>query len=289
MTTQHAEAGSAALPGLLDTHCHLVDLQRLRYPWLTQVPPLQRNFSFVDSRVQAREAGVSHTIYMEVDGAEELMFDEVAFAASLGAPLVGIVAACRPESAGFADYLEQVATQPLVKGLRRILHTQPDALAQQAGFAENLRRLARHDLSFDICVRQDQLATAQALARACPDVQFVLDHCGNPEIRNGDLALWRDAIRSLAVLPNVACKVSGIVTHANPKHWRVSDLRPVFEHVIECFSWDRVVWGSDWPVCTLAAPLGVWVAATHALLAGASTDETERLFSRNAARVYRVG
>ena len=280
---------SAAPPPLIDTHCHLVDLQRLRYPWLTQVPRLQRDFSFTDYRVQARDAGVSHAIYMEVDVAEELMLDEVAFAASLGAPLVGIIAACRPESAGFAAYLDQVATQPLVKGLRRILHTQPDALAQQPGFTENLRRLARHSLTFDICVRQNQLAIAQALARACPDVQFVLDHCGNPEIRNGELASWRDSMQSIAALPNVVCKISGIVTHADPSGWSAADLRPVFEHVIECFGWDRVVWGSDWPVCTLAAPLGAWVAATRELLAGASADETTRLFSRNAARVYRVG
>ena len=156
---------------------------------------------------------------MEVDVADELIADEVAFAAGLGAPLIGIVATCRPES---------------------------------PGFAANLRLLARHGLSFDLCVRQSQLPIAQSLARACPDLQFVLDHCGNPEILNGDLAAWRTSMKSIADLPNV-------------------------------------VWGSDWPVCTLAAPLGRWVDATRALLSGASADETARLFGRNAERVYRIG
>ena len=284
-----AEASGRAPPRLIDTHCHLVDLERLRYPWLAQVPSLQKHFSFADYCAQAHAAGVRNAIYMEVDVAEELMLDEVAFAASLGAPLLGIVAACRPESAGFAAYLEQVTAEPLVRGLRRILHTQPDGLALQAGFAANLRRLARYRLTFDICVRQDQLPVAQALARACPDVQFVLDHCGNPEISKGDLAPWRHAMRSLSALPNVVCKLSGLVTHADPHRWSVADLCPVLEHVIECFGWDRVVWGSDWPVCTLAAPLGVWVAATRELMAGASADETARLFNRNAERVYCVG
>ena len=87
----------------------------------------------------------------------------------------------------------------------------------------------------------------------------------------------------------MVCKISGIVTHADRLGWSVADLRPVFEHVIACFGWDCVVWGSDWPVCTLAAPLGRWVEATRELLAGASADETARLFGRNAERVYRIG
>ena len=279
---------NATGPGLLDTHCHLVDLQRLRYPWLQQVPALQRNFSFDDYRAQAQAGGVTAAIYMEVDVAEDLMLEEVAFAASLGAPLAGIIAACRPESAGFAAYLDSVSAEPLVKGLRRVLHTAPDGLAEQALFVANLRLLARHGLSFDLCVRQDQLPIALALARACPDVQFVLDHCGNPEISTGALASWRAGLNSLAALPNVACKISGIVTHADPQHWRVADLRPVFEHVIACFGWSRVVWGSDWPVCTVAAPLGRWVDATRELVSGASPSEVERLFGANARRIYRL-
>ena len=287
MNTPRPESpDKAAWPGLIDTHCHLVELQRLRYPWLQQVPALQRNFSFDDYWAQASAAGVVGAIYMEVDVAEDLMRDEVAFAASLGAPLVGIIAACRPESAGFAAYIDSVSAEPLVKGLRRVLHTAPDGLAEQAGFAANLRLLARHGLSFDLCVRQDQIPVALALARACPDVQFVLDHCGNPEISGGDLAQWRTGLRALAALPNLACKLSGIVTHADPLRWSVAELRPVFDHVIECFGWDRVVWGSDWPVCTLAAPLGRWVEATRELVSGASSSEIERLLGANARRIY---
>lgn len=249
---QHVEMASAGLQPLIDTHCHLVDLQRLRYPWLARVPALQRDFRFDAYRAQAQQCDVTGAIYLEVDVAEEQMADEVAFAAGLGAPRIDVVAGCRPESSGFADYLQQIMAEPLVKGLRRVLHTQPDALAQQPGFAANLRMLARHDLSFDLCVRQSQLPIALSLARACPDVQFVLDHCGNPEICDGDLVAWRNSMQSIAALHNVACKISGIVTHADPQLWSVSDLRPVFEHVIECFGWNRVVWGTTgrsalWP------------------------------------------
>ncbi len=117
---------------------------------------------------------------------------------------------------------------------------------------------------------------------------FVLDHCGVPNVRDRELDPWRADIAALAKLPNVACKISGIVAYADPAGWTVDDLRPFVEHVIAVFGWDRVVWGSDWPVCTTTADLTRWVAATHALIAGASDSEKERLLSTNATRIYRL-
>ena len=138
-------------------------------------------------------------------------------------------------------------------------------------------------------MRANQLPLARALIEQCPEVQFVLDHCGNPDIRGGQLDQWRNEMRLLAVLPNVACKVSGIVTQVDPQGWGADDLRPVIEHVVDRFGWDRVVWGSDWPVCTLSAPLGRWMDATQQLLADESLEQTVRLFSRNAQRIYQIG
>jgi len=279
-------AGGA--PKRIDTHCHLIYLQRLRYPWLHQVPPLNQDFMLEDYLAPARAAGITDVVYMEVDVDESQMEAEIAFASGLGENLKGVVAACRPESTGFAAYLERIATNPRVKGVRRVLHTQPDALSQQKRFATNLRRLAQHGLSFDLCVRSDQLPIARQLVQQCPDVQFVLDHCGNPDLRSGKLDAWRADMQALAVLPNVACKMSGIMTQADPLKLNTDQFRPVFDHVIAVFGWDRVLWGSDWPVCTLAAPLERWMDTTRALVSDASDDQTVRLFSRNAERIYRI-
>lgn len=275
-------------PSLIDTHCHLVYLQRLQYPWLNQVPALNRDFMLEDYLAQARAAGITDVVYMEMDVDEAQMETEISFASGLGDSLRAVIGACRPESSGFPAYLERVATNPRLKGLRRVLHTQPDGLAEQKRFVSNLRRLSRHGLTFDLCLRANQLHVAKFLAEQCPDVQFVLDHCGNPDIGSGNLASWRKSIQTLAALPNVACKMSGIVTQADPQEWTAEDLRPAVEHVITSFGWDRVVWGSDWPVCTLAAPLGRWMDSTRQLVADASYDETARLFSSNAARIYRL-
>lgn len=274
---------------IIDTHLHLIHLDRLSYPWLEGVPALKRSFTLDDYLTQARPAGIAGMIHMEVDVAEAEMQAETDLVTGLGNGVIAAIAACRPESSSFPAYLEQAAANPRVKGFRRILHTQPDELGRHPLFAGNLRRLAAHGLSFDICVLPRQIPIAVDLARQCPDVQFILDHCGVPSVKDRERDPWRDHIRAIAALPNVACKISGIVAYADPAAWTVDDLRPYVEHVIEAFGWDRVVWGSDWPVCTLTADLTRWVAATRTLIAGAGIDEQEQLMSRNAERIYRLG
>jgi predicted TIM-barrel fold metal-dependent hydrolase len=271
---------------IVDTHCHLIYLDKLSYPWLAGLPALNRNFPLTDYWPQAKAAGITDVVHMEVDVATSDMEAETEFIAGLGKPVVALIPSCRPEEDGFAKYVERAAAVAGVKGFRRVLHTQPDELGTRPIFAENLRHLASRNLSFDLCVLPRQLPIATKLARKCPDVQFIVDHCGVPNVKDRELDPWRQNMRSLAALPNVACKISGIVAYGDPVNWTGADLKPFFEHCIEAFGWDRVVWGSDWPVCTLTADLGRWVAATHELLAGTSDGEKERLLSRNAERIY---
>ena len=273
---------------IIDTHLHLIYQDRLRYPWITDVPKLQRDFPLQEYLKEAIELGIEAAIHMEVDVATEDQEAETALVTGLGSPVTAAIASCRPESADFPASLDRIAGNPAVRGLRRILHTSPDDLALAPIFAENLRRLSEHGLSFDLCVLGRQLPIAIRLARDCPDVRFVLDHCGVPDIAAQALDPWRDGITQLAALPNVACKISGVVAYAGAE-WTTADLRPYVEHCIEAFGWDRVVWGSDWPVCTLTADLTRWVRATHELTSGCTESERERLFSLNAQRIYRLG
>ncbi len=270
---------------IIDTHLHLVNRDALRYPWIDNAPALQRNALPERYWAEARAAGITAALHMEVDVADADRDAETAWVTSLGLPAI---ASCRPEDPGFPAYLDRVAANPKVKGLRRILHESADELGQRPIFAENLRRLAGTGLSFDLCVLARQLPIAATLVRACPDVPFILDHCGVPDIKAKALDPWRAGITALAALPNLACKISGIVAYTDPAGWTTDDLRPYVEHCIESFGWDRVVWGSDWPVCTLTADLTRWVAATRSLISRASADEQERLLSRNAERIYRL-
>ncbi len=278
---------------IIDTHLHLIDRSRLRYPWLANVPALNRDFSHNTYAREAAQAGIAAALHMEVDvdpadiEAESEVVRELSQAPET--LIRGAIAACRPEEPGFPDYLERVRADGLVKGLRRVLHVVPDDVSESLLFRENIRLLSGTGLPFDLCLRADQLDKGIALADAAPNGQFVLDHCGNPDIRAKAEHPWQESIAELARRPNVAAKISGIITNADPARWTATDLRPTVEHVIGCFGWDRVVWGSDWPVCTLAGALTAWVAATHAVLEGASLDERRKLLSGNANRLWKLG
>lgn len=277
---------------IFDTHLHLIDQSALRYPWLAGVPALNRDFSYDEYAVQARRAGIEGALHMEVDVDPADIEAETgrvkALSREKASLLRGAIASCRPEAPGFAAYLERQRADPFVKGFRRVLHVVPDELSEGALFRENIKRLAGSGLTFDLVVLPHQIPKAIALADLAPDVQFVLDHCGVPDIKGGAEHPWREHMAEIARRPNVVGKISGVVAYADAGSWTVETLLPYVEHTIECFGWDRVVWGSDWPVCTLGGGLATWIAATHALLAGTSADERQQLLSGNAKRLWRL-
>jgi len=276
---------------LIDTHQHLWDLRRFPYSWCAGLPALNRNFLLADYARAAAGLGITKTVFMECDVDEPHALEEAREIQRLAGeePLIaGIVASGRPEHADFPRHLAELAKLPLVRGVRRVLHTQPDALSQSPQFAEHIRLLPEFGFTFDLCVLARQLPLAFALAEACPSVNFILDHCGVPDVKAGALDPWRDEIARLARLPNVACKISGLVAYADPATWTAEQLRPWVDHVLEHFGWDRVVWGGDWPVCTISATLRQWVEALRTLLAGSSPGQRALLYHLNAERIYRV-
>jgi len=270
---------------IIDTHLHYLD--KFRYPWLDAEPPLNRQWDWPSYWAEASALGIDTAIHMEVDALQQQAEAEAAFVLGLDPHIAGAIAQARPESADFPALLERLAANPGVKGVRRLLQNNPDELSAGETFRANVRRIAAHRMTFDLCLLPPQLPVATALAAACPDVQFVLDHCGNPPIASGDIASWRRDLAALAKLPNVSGKISGIIIHA-PKGWTAETLHPAVEHVIESFGWDRVVFGSDRPVLTLNGTLTQWVEALKDIVSKASTTEQEKLFFRNAERIYRL-
>jgi predicted TIM-barrel fold metal-dependent hydrolase len=289
---------------IIDTHQHLWDLDLFSYAWLAGAEPpprsaaagrpvLNRSFRMADYLAATAGLGVEKSVHLEADVDEPLMLAETRYILALADqpdnPLEGVVACGRPEHTDFRNYLDQIVGHPKLKGVRRILHTQPDALGQSLIFKDHVRSLAGYGLSFDICVLARQLPIAIALVKHCPDVTFILDHCGVPQVKEKVLDPWRAHIREIAAFSNVYCKVSGVVAYADPTSWTLEDLRPYVEHVIECFGRDRVMFGSDWPVCTLSATYRQWVEALLSLTASASLSDRIKLFHDNATRVYRLG
>jgi predicted TIM-barrel fold metal-dependent hydrolase len=277
---------------IVDTHQHLWDLDLFRYAWLDALPPLNRSFRMPDYLAAAKGLNVVKSVHLEADVDEAYMLDEtrhlLALADQPGNPLEGIVACGRPDSEAFGFYLEKIAGHPKLKGIRRVLHTQPDEVGQGVTFINTVATLSDYGLSFDICVLARQLPIAIKLVSKCPDVVFILDHCGVPQVKERILDPWRSYITELAKFPNVSCKISGLVAYADPERWSAEDLRPFVEHAIASFGWDRVLFGSDWPVCTLSASYRQWVEALQAITQGAAEVNQRKLFYDNAVRVYRL-
>jgi len=273
---------------IIDTHLHLVYPDRLTYPWLSGAPAINRPWPAETYWAEAKPLGIEEALHMEVDVSEGDIEAETGLVLSLPG-ITGAIAACRPEYPDFPQQLERLLAigKGRIRGLRRILHEIDDSVSQPPLFADNLRLLVRHNLTFDLCLRADQLHLGIALAQKLPEVTFVLDHCGNPDINGIGLDPWRANLKAIAALPNVNGKVSGIVNHCNPD-WTTETLRPYVEHVIDCFGWDRVVFGSDYPVVTKTGTLTRWVESLREIVSPQSLDHQQKLFAANAERIYRI-
>lgn len=280
---------------IVDAHVHLWDPARERIPWLDGIPALNRPFGPTEFREQTRGVEIEAFVYVEIDIAPAYALAEVREAAAYATTeprLQGIVASAPLEDGErVRPFLEALAAAgPRVKGVRRLLQGEADpAFCLRPGFVRGVELLAEHGLSFDLGVVHHQLAAVVELVRRLPGVSFVLDHVGKPDIKARQLDPWREQISALAALPNVVCKVSGLVTEADHARWTADDLAPYVAHVLAAFGEDRVLFGGDWPVATLAAPYPRWVATLDALTTDLSDAARRKLWAENARRVYRLG
>jgi L-fuconolactonase len=186
-------------------------------------------------------------------------------------------------------YLEKLIKSPLVKGVRRIIQFESDIeFCLRPDFIKGIQMLADYNLSFDICIHHPQMKNTIEMVNKCPDVTFILDHIGKPDIKNQTIEPWNTDLKTLARFPNVFCKISGLVTEANHQKWTKENLKPYIDHVISCFSFDRIIYGGDWPVVTQAAKYTEWVDALEWALSGCSKEQIKKLFNDNALCIYKL-
>jgi len=278
---------------IIDTHLHVWDPAILRYPWLDPIPLLNRPYVLADYDASRGAVQVEAMVFVQADVALAQSRQETDWVSGLAREdqrLQGIVASAPLENGDAArPDLEHLARNPLVKGVRRMLQSEDVAFCLRPDFLQGVQALPDYGLSFDICINQRQMANTTELVQRCPRVAFVLDHIGGPDIKHQLMEPWRRELRALAGLPNVWCKVSGLVTEADQRRWEVADLRPYVEEVIAAFGFDRVMFGGDFPVVLQAASLERWVCALDELLAGCSQDELHKLYRDNARAFYRLG
>ena len=275
---------------IVDTHQHLWDLDKFDLPWLSGGGPLAKSHLMEEYLEAAQGLNIVRTIYMEVDVDPSQRAAEAEYVLDLCGrddnPMVGAVVGGDPSDAGFEAYARRFAANPHVKGFRQVLHgAQPRGYCLRPEFVQGVQLLGELGMCFDLCMRPTELTDGAELADRCPQTRFVLDHCGNPDVKSSDLSQWTRHMIEIARRNNVVCKISGIVASA-PPGWTAKDLAPIIRLTARVFSPDRIMFASDWPVCTLAATLRQWVEALQTIVADWPESDRQKLFHDNAVRFY---
>ncbi|MDQ2965018.1 MAG: amidohydrolase family protein [Chloroflexota bacterium] len=276
----------------VDAHHHFWDPARASYPWMTPgMAAINRPFGPEDLAPLLATAGIRRTVVVQarhsIEETRELL--EVAAGSPFVAGVVGWVDLTDPGVGAMLDDLRDGLGGPRLVGIRHQVQDEPDPEWLLRGdVRRGLRAVADAGLAFDLLVRSRELPAALEIVRALPDLRFVIDHLAKPPIREGGLEPWATLVEPFGPVDNASCKLSGLVTEADWRAWKVEDLTPFARHAIEVFGPDRVMFGSDWPVSLLAAPYPRVVEAARALTAELSQPEKDAVFGGVAARFYRL-
>ncbi len=278
----------------VDAHHHLWDPRVRDYPWMAApaLDPIRRPYGLEDLRVRAAAAGVDRTVLVQTVSDEAETEEFLALASSSGGLVAGVVGWVDLAAPGVADALARLRALPGGEHLVSARHQvqdepDPDWLGRPE-VRGGLRAVAEAGLAYDLLVLVPQLEAAVAAVRDLPEGRFVLDHAAKPAIAAGEMEPWAGALAELGKLPNVTCKLSGLVTEARWDDWDTERIRPYADHVLASFGPDRVMFGSDWPVCELAASYDRVRALAGELLERLSPTERDAVLQGTATRVYRL-
>jgi predicted TIM-barrel fold metal-dependent hydrolase len=285
---------------VVDTHQHLWNLDELKLSWVDKTTPegkiLGHNFTPKEYAEATRGLGVVKAVYMEVDVVPEEQQKEADYVSELcksgkTATRAAVVSG-RPGSDGFAAYARQFKDSKYVKGIRQVLHVKdtPAGYCLENPFVKGIQLLGDLGLSFDLCVRAAELPDVAKLVDKCPNTRFILDHCGNADLKHtpAQRDQWKKDMTEIAKRKNLVGKVSGFIASAPARgKWTLDDLAPIINHTLDSFGPDRVMFGGDWPVCLLGVEkYGDWLTALKTVVKDRSEDQQKKLFHDNAVKFY---
>ena len=274
----------------VDSHQHFWDIDRLTYPWMPEGDNVLRRSYLPEDLAPHLEhtGGISKTVVVQAQmtmAEADLLFDLAASADSIA----GVVAWADLTDENVGETLDRLQRMPKFVGVRHQVHDEPDERwLLRDDVVRGLRELARRDLAYDLLLRPPHLKHIMELADRVPDLRMVVDHIAKPEIAEGRMEPWAKDIAKVAEIPGMNCKVSGMATEANPSAWQ-AEIVPYVAHVIGCFGFDRLMWGSDWPVCLLVDGYEAIKEGAIGAVGDIAPDDSAKLMGGNAARFYRFG
>ena len=278
---------------IIDSHVHFWNPYNLRYPWLDDIPLLNKPYLLPDYDEVTDGLVIEKMVFVQCECIFSQCEQEAEWVkeqAKSDSRIQAIIP-WTPLEKGFGarDILDRFTESKLIKGVRRIIQFEPDPeFCLKLHFVEGVKMLADYDMSFDICISHKQMINTIKLVKHCPNVLFTIDHIGKPDIKGQLFDPWKKEIAELSKLDNVFCKISGLVTEADHLNWTKEDLAPYFDHVIECFGFDKVMFGGDWPVAIQASTYLRWVKTLDDLLSGVSDSELYKFYRKNAMDFYKL-
>jgi L-fuconolactonase len=276
-------------PMMIDAHQHFWDVGRFQYPWMTpDREVLCRSYLPQDLTPLLFDAGVDRTITVQAHQSfeEAIWLLDLASADDL---IAGVVAWVDLASSSVADDLNELKKRPKFKGVRHPIEDEPDdAWIIRPEVLRGLAELERRDIPFDLLVWPRHLKYIPQIRDCCPNLRLIVDHIAKPPIAEGAMDGWARGLESVAKLSNIWCKLSGMITLANFKCWTPDDLTPYVKHVIQSFGYDRVMFGSDWPVCTLAGSYREVIEALRYALGFLAERDAAKVWGGNAKSCYQV-
>jgi L-fuconolactonase len=272
----------------IDAHQHFWRYDPAEYGWIDEsMRPLRRDFLPADLKPLMEAAGVDACVAVQA----RQTLEETRWLLELAAEnrfIAGVVGWVDLQSATVERDLDALSGQKELVGLRHIVQAEPDDFLLGPSFQRGVGLLEQFGLAYDILIHPRHLKAAGQFVSRFPSQRFVLDHLAKPEIRSGRIDEWREDLRALARFPNVFCKLSGLVTEADWRSWTPDQVRPYLDAAFECFSAHRLMIGSDWPVCTLAAPYERTMAVIGDYVAGCSEAERGAVLGGTAARFWNL-
>jgi L-fuconolactonase len=273
---------------IVDCHQHFWQVGRFNYPWMSpDLGVLYQDYLPEALSPLLPRHGVMQTVVVQASNSleETRWLLELAEHHPFIAGVVGWI-----DLKGEAEReLDELAAHPRFKGVRHLVESEPDdEWLAQAEVIRGLRALGARGISYDLLVHPRHLPAAISVVAQCPEVNFAVDHLAKPPIARGEITEWAQEFRKIARFDNVWCKLSGLVTEADWKGWSPRDLKPFVDVALECFGPRRLMFGSDWPVCLLAADYDCLVEAMQSLLAELNEADRRMILAENAARFYRL-
>ena len=273
----------------IDAHQHFWRYHPVDYAWIDgSMAAIQKDFLPGDLRPLLQQQGFDGTVLVQTEQSEE----SNDFMLALGkehAFIKGVVGWTDLTAADIHDKLAQYREHRLLKGFRHILQGETDrAFMLREDFLRGIAALHSFSFTYDILIFPDQLPYLEAFVRKFPEQRFVVDHLAKPYIKKGEIAEWKKGMRSIAAFPNVFCKVSGMVTEADWQHWKIEDFSPFLDEVVSAFGTERLLYGSDWPVCLVAASYQQQLGILEAYFSSFSASEKAAVFGGNAVRFYQL-